>query len=119
MHKILLYAAFGWLTLGGFLHFVIDVLSQYVRGKRPPGVETSLHYGMNSAYALGQVLFGLIGLWLAWRATELLGERPVVALSLAGAVGWLAIGFVFIEYWEPKFTAGLFAVLLVAAAATA
>jgi hypothetical protein len=119
MHKILLYTAFGWLTLGGLLHFVIDVLSQYLRGKRPPGGETSLYYGMNSAYALGQVLFGLVGLWLAWRATDLLGERPLVALSLAGAVGWLAIGFVFIEYWEPKFIAALFAVLIIAAAATA
>jgi hypothetical protein len=71
---------------------------------------------MNSAYALGQVLFGLIGLRLPWRATDLLGERPVVALSVAGAVGWFAIGFVFIEYWEPKFMAGLFAVLVAAAA---
>ncbi|WP_213775830.1 hypothetical protein [Bradyrhizobium sp. dw_78] len=119
MHKILLYAAFGWLTIAGFLHFIIDVLSQYVRGKRLPGIETSLYYGMNSAYALGQVLFGLLGLWLAWRAVDVLGERPVMALSLAGAAGWLVIGFMFIEYWEPKFIAALFAVLIIAAAATA
>jgi hypothetical protein len=119
MHRILLCVAFGWLTAGGVLHFVIDVVSQYVRRKRPPGRETSLYYGLNTAYALGQALFGALGLWLAWRAIDLLGERPVVALSLAGAAGWLAIGFLFIEYREPKFVAAMFAVLVIAAAMTA
>jgi MFS family permease len=102
MHRTLLYLAFGWLTAGGTLHFIIDVLSQYMRGKRVRSAETTLYYGLNSAYALGQMLFGLIGLWLAWRAFEVLDERPVVVLCLLGAIGWLAIDFLFIEYREPK-----------------
>ncbi len=84
-----------------------------------PGADTSLYYGMNTAYALGQVLFGVGGLWLTWRAAELFfGEWPVVILALAAASGWLAIGFVFIEYWEPKLVAAVFGVLIIAAAAT-
>jgi hypothetical protein len=119
MHRILLYVAFGWLTAGGMLHFIIDVLSQYIRGKRIPGAETTLYYGLNSAYALGQMLFGLIGLWLAWRAFEVLDERPVVVLSLLGAVGWLVIDFLFIEYREPKVIATVFGMFILAAAVTA
>jgi uncharacterized membrane protein (DUF441 family) len=119
MHRILFYVAFGWLTAAGLLHFTIDVLSQYLRGKRAPSAETTLYYGMNSAYALGQVLFGLIGLWLAWRAVEVLDEWPVIVLSLSATVGWLAIGFVFIEYREPKVIAALFGALILAAAITA
>ncbi|WP_145958942.1 hypothetical protein [Sphingobium sp. SCG-1] len=43
MHgEILAFAAFGWLTFTGTLHFAIDVASQYVRGKRGPGPETTL-----------------------------------------------------------------------------
>jgi hypothetical protein len=42
MHKYLVYAAYGWLTLGGTLHFFIDVVSQYMRGKRVPGPEATL-----------------------------------------------------------------------------
>jgi hypothetical protein len=58
MARYLTLAAFGWLTLTGTLHFAIDVLSQYLRGKRVPGPETTLYYRLNSAFALGQVLFG-------------------------------------------------------------
>ncbi len=119
MHKILLYAAYGWLTMGGLLHFAIDVVSQDVGGKRAPSPETTLDYGMNTAYALSQVLVGLIGLWLAWRAAELLDERPLIILCLVATAGWLAIDFVFIEYWEPKAIAALFGILVVAAAVTA
>jgi hypothetical protein len=115
-HRTLLYAAFGWLIAGGVLHFIIDVLSQYIRGTRTPSPETMLYYGMNSAYAFGQMLFGLIGLWLAWRAVSVLEEWPVVLLSLLGAIGWLAIGLVFIEYWEPKVIATIFGVLILLAA---
>lgn len=34
MHRNLLYAAYGFLLLSGILHFSIDVVSQYLRGKR-------------------------------------------------------------------------------------
>ncbi|MEO9337155.1 hypothetical protein ABFT80_06930 [Mesorhizobium sp. SB112] len=115
MHTYLAYGAFGWLTFTGVAHFLVDVVSQYLRGKRPPNVETTLYYGLNSAFALGQVLFGLICLWIAWRQPRFLGEPPVVALCLAAAAGWLAITFAFMGYWEPKLNAGLFAALLIAA----
>lgn len=108
------YAAFGWLAVSGVLHFVIDVLSQYLRGKRLPGAETTLYYGLNSAFALGQVVFGLLGLYVAWRVSYLLRETPVLALSLAASLGWLAITFLFMEYWEPKLNAGIFCLLILA-----
>ncbi len=119
MHTYLTYGAFGWLALSGAMHFIIDVLSQYLRGKRPPGIETSLYYGLNSAFALGQVVFGLICLWLAWRQPAFLAERSVAALCMAAAAGWLVIAFMFMEYWEPKMNAGIFAALLIAAIVSA
>jgi hypothetical protein len=35
-------------------------------------------------------------------------------LCLTAAAGWLAITLVFMEYWEPKLNATIFAALLVA-----
>jgi ABC-type Mn2+/Zn2+ transport system permease subunit len=118
MHKYIVYAAYGWLALSGSLHFAVDVVSQYLRGKREPSSETTLYYGLNSAFALGQVAFGLLGLFLAWRAMHLLTETPAVLLSIAVALGWLAITFLFMEYWEPKLNAAIFCVLIVAAFVT-
>ena len=115
MHKYIVYVAYGWLALSGMLHFAIDVVSQYLRGKRAPGLETTLYYGLNSAFALGQVAFGLLGLCVAWRAMYLLSETPALILSVAVALGWLAITFLFMSYWEPKLNAGIFCVLIVAA----
>jgi hypothetical protein len=112
MHKILLYLAYGWLTVGGCLHFMIDVLSQHLRGKRAPSAETMLYYGLNSTYAFGQILFGLVGLWLVWRAAEMVDAWPMVVLSLSAAAGWLLIDFVFIEYTEPKIVVAVFAGLI-------
>lgn len=118
MHKYIIYTAYGGLTLTGILHFAIDVASQHLRGKHPPGVETTLYYGLNSAFALGQVVFGLLGLFLAWRAISLLTEAPALILSFAAGFGWLAITFFFMNYWEPRFNAGIFCVLIFAAALT-
>jgi hypothetical protein len=117
-HKGVVYAAYGWLALAGTLHFAVDVVSQYLRGKRAPGLETTLYYGLNSAFALGQVAFGLLGLFLARRAMGLLTETPALILSAAAASGWLAITFLFMEYREPKFNAGIFCALVAAAFAT-
>ncbi|PZQ24607.1 MAG: hypothetical protein DI569_00010 [Sphingopyxis macrogoltabida] len=119
MHAKLTYAAFGWLTFTGVAHFLIDVLSQHFRGKRVPGAETMLYYGLHSAFALGQVLFGLLCLWIAHRHPGFLADRAVAALALVAAVGWAAISFVFMEYWQPKMNIGIFVVLLGAAIATA
>lgn len=116
MHKYTVYAAYGWLALSGALHFAIDVVFQYLRGKREPGLETTLYYGLNCAFSLGQVAFGLLGLFLAWRARHLLSETPMLVLSIAAALGWLAITFMFMEYWEPKLNVGIFLALVVAAA---
>ncbi|WP_213769057.1 hypothetical protein [Caballeronia sp. dw_19] len=119
MHRILVYVAFGWLALGGVLHFGVDVASQYLRGKRSPSLETTLYYGLNTAFAFGQVLFGLLCLWLAWRALETFKLKPVIALCLAAAAGWLGITFGFMEYWEPKMSASIFVVLVLAVAVAA
>lgn len=118
MHKYIVYAAYGWLALTGILHFVVDVVSQHLRGKRAPGLETTLYYGLNSAFALGQVAFGLLGLFLAWRAMDLLSETPVLILSIAAGFGWLAITFLFMEYREPKLNVGIFCVLIIAGLVT-
>jgi hypothetical protein len=118
MHKYIVYAAYGWIALSGALHFAVDVVSQYLRGKREPGLETTLYYGLNSAFSLGQVAFGLFGIFLAWKAMSLLSETPVLILSVAAALGWLAITFMFMEYWEPRLNVGIFLALLVAAFVT-
>lgn len=119
MHKALIYAAFGWLAFTGMTHFIVDVLSQYLRGKHVPGPETTLYYGLNTSYALGQVLFALACLFLARRAPDVLDGWPMMALSLAAASAWLAIAFAFMGYWEPKMNAVIFGALLSAAIVTA
>lgn len=118
MFKYTIYAAYGWLALSGIMHFCMDVLHPYLTGKRAPGVETNLYYGLHSAFALGQVAFGLAALFVAWKAMHLLSATPMVILSVAAALGWLAITFLFMEYWEPKFAVGIFFALILAAAVT-
>jgi hypothetical protein len=73
MHKILIFTAFGWLTLAGLLHFAIDVVSQYARGKRAPGPETTLFYSMNTTAATTQTM--------AKRANKVMMTPPSVAVS--------------------------------------
>lgn len=115
MHKYLVYAAYGWLTLSGILHFAVDVVSQHLRGKRTPGIETTLYYGLNSAFALGQVAFGTLALIVASRAMHVFDEAPALLGSLAVGVGWLALTFLFMSYWEPRLNAVLYCALIVAA----
>lgn len=115
MARYLTFAAFGWLTFTGTMHFAIDVVSQYCRGKRAPGPETTLYYGLNSAFALSQVLFGLMCLGAARRQPDLLRDPAVVTLSVAGGAAWLALTFLAMDYREPRLNAGIFAVLLAVA----
>ncbi|TDK23766.1 hypothetical protein E2F46_09535 [Luteimonas aestuarii] len=116
MHKWLIYIAFGWLTLTGALHFAIDVVSQHLRGKHPPGAEaTLLYYGLHSAYALGQVVVGLLALFVATRAMPLLATTPPLALALLAGLGWLAIACLFSPYWPPRINAAVFCALVLAA----
>ncbi|UXH77122.1 hypothetical protein [Roseateles amylovorans] len=115
MNKYLIYATYGWLALSGTLHFLVDVVSHVVRGKHPPGPETTLYYGLHTAFSLGQVAFGLLGLLLAWRAMPLVADHSVLALTLLAGLGWWAITFLFMPYWEPKLNLGIFCALALAA----
>lgn len=115
MKAWLTYGAFGWLTFIGVAHFVADVASQWLRGKRPPSVETTLYYGLNTAFALGQTVFGLLCLWLASRDSDVLGSWKVAGIALLAATGWIVIAFGFTEYWEPKANTVIFAILLTTA----
>lgn len=118
MQKYVIYAAFGWLAASGLLHFVIDVAAQYVRGKRPPGVETTLYYGLNSAFSLGQVAFGALGLYAAFRALPVISDVPVLVLSVAAGIGWLTLAVFFMEYREPRLMSGIFVLLVLVAIVT-
>lgn len=118
MHKYLLYAAYGWLLVGSTLHFFIDVVSQHLRGKRYPGAETTLYYGMHSAYTLGQALFAVVALLLIRSGIPLFDQWQGWLLGFVAAAAWLGICLAFIEYHEPRIVVGIFVVLLLAAALT-
>lgn len=116
MHKHVAYFAYGWLIATGVMHFVIDVVLQYLRRVRVPSAETTLYYGLNSSFSLGQVALGAFGLWLAWRTPELLREPPAVVISVLAAIGWFITAQFFMAYWQPKITVAVFGILVVAAA---
>lgn len=118
LHIPLLYAAYGWLLFSGTLQFAIDVVGQYARGKRPPGTATTLYYGLNSAYALSQILFAALALLALSQGLVILGRWPGLTLGFLAASSWLAICVLFLEYWQPRMTVALFAALLAAAALT-
>lgn len=113
---VLWFVAYGWVIVTGSMHFIIDVVSQYVRSIRAPSTETTYYYGMNTAFSLGQVVLGLLGLILALKAPPLLGQWPAVTLTIAAAVGWLVISFMFLPYKEPRFVCAIFVLLVIAAA---
>ncbi len=117
MSTILWYVAYGWIIATGLLHFIIDVVSQYVRGVRVPSTETTFYYGMNTAFSFGQMIVGIFGLILALKAPQLLGQWPAVILTLVAVVGWLAISFIFLPYKEPKFISAISVLLVLSAAA--
>lgn len=115
MHKALILCAYGGMVLFGTLHFLIDAVSHAWRGKHPPGADAALYFGLHSAFSLGQLALGLLGLFLAARAIELLGHPIVFAISFAAVLGWLAICIAFIPYWEPRVNMAIVGVMLVAA----
>ncbi len=114
MNKYLVFATYGWLTLSGTLHFLVDVVSHAIRGKHPPGPEATLYYGLNSAFSLGQAAFGMLGLLLAWRAPPAATETSVLVLTLAAGLGWWALTFLFMTYREPRVMVGIFCALALA-----
>lgn len=79
-------------------------MSQSCRGKHAHGPQTTLYYGLNSAFALGQVLFGRMCLWAAAREPSFLRDPAIVFLSMAGAAACLTLTLTLteMEYWEPK-----------------
>lgn len=115
MKMTLWFVAYGWIIISGVMIFIVDVLSQYVRGTRSPGMETTYYYGMTTAFALGEILFGLFGLILLLHAPKLMTQWPAVTLTLAAAVLWLAFSIKFLPYKEPKIVSAVFGLLVIAA----
>ena len=113
-----LYGAYGWLLFSALVHFGIDVISHHVRGKRSPGPATTLYYGLNTAYPLGQVLVAALALLLLRAGSPVLRQWPEFAFGFSSAAAWLAVCFVFIEYPQPRVVMAIFAALLAAAALT-
>ena len=118
LHAELLYGAYSWLLLSGLLQFGIDVVSQVLRGKRVPGPDTTLYYGLNTAYALSQVLFAVLAVFAIKQGLTSLGSWPGVSLGLIAAAAWLALCFRFLEYPQPRATLLVFVALLLGAAFT-
>lgn len=118
MHKTLLLAAYGWLTVFGLTHFLVDVVSRRLRNRHALDAEAVLYYGLHTTYAMGQVMFGLLALLIASRNVELLSHPPSLIMAITAAIGWFVIAWLFMDYWEPKAVAGIFFVLITAAALT-
>ena len=118
LHRPLLYGAYSWLLLSGFLQIAIDVVSQHLRGKRAPGPATTLYYGLNSAYGVSQILFALLAVFSIRQGTTAMGQWPGVYLGLLAASAWFVLSLLFLEYPQPRMTVALFAALLLGAAFT-
>lgn len=118
LHRPLLYGAYSWLLLSGLLHFGIDVVSQYIRGKRTPSPATTLYYGLNSSYAVSQILFAVLALFAIRHGVAAMGHWSGIGLGLLAACAWFVLSLVFLEYTQPRMTVALYAALLVGAALT-
>ena len=118
LHSTLLYGAYGWLMLSAFLHFGIDVVSQQVRGKRPAGQATTLYYGINSTYAVSQILFSALALLVIHQGMTSMDRWPGITLGFIAACAWFGLCWMFFEYSQPRMAVLLFAALLVGAALT-
>ena len=112
------YAAYGWLILSGFLHFVVDVLLQYFRAKRAAGPAITLYYGLNSTYALSQVLFAALALFAVRQGMPSMGKGEGLALGFLAACAWFVLCLLFIEYPQPRIAVVIFGVLLTGVAVT-
>lgn len=118
LHGLLLYGAYGWLLIGGVLHFAVDVVSQYIRGKRTAGPATTLYYGLNSTYAVSQVLFAVLALFAIRHGVAAMGQGPGLALGFLAACAWFVLCLRFIEYPQPRVAVAVFAGLLAGVALT-
>ncbi len=118
LHSLLLSGAYSWLFVSGVLHFAVDVLSQYVRGKRVPGPATTLYYGLHSTYAVSQILFGTLALFAIRHGVTAMGQGSGLALGFLAACAWFILCLRFMEYPQPRAAVTLFAALLLGAALT-
>jgi hypothetical protein len=118
VHNLLLYGAYCWLLLSGLSHFGIDVVSQYIRGKRAPSPETTLYFGLNSSYAVSQTLFAVLALFAINRRFTEMGRTSGIVLGFVAACAWFALSLMFLEYPQPRITVAVFAILLVGVALT-
>lgn len=118
INTYLTYGAYGFLAFAGTLHFIIDVVSQKLRGVRVPSPETTLYYGLNTCFSIGQVALGAIGVWLMIKAPDLVKSAPMTVITLLAAIAWLAVTFLFIEYREPKIAVSVFVAIFLASVVT-
>ena len=118
LHGLLLYGAYGWLLLGGILHFGVDVVSQDLRGKRLAGPATTLYYGLNSTYAVSQILFAVLALFALRHGLTAMGQGSGLALGLVAACAWFVLCLRFIEYPQPRIVVAVYAGLLAGVALT-
>lgn len=115
MWRVLMLGSLGWLTFGAVTHFLIDVVSQHVRGVREPGAARTAYYGLHSAYPLSQLIFAAFGFLLVVSAPDVLRTVGFKAIGLTATICWLAISLLFVEYFPPKLIVAIFGVLFVAA----
>lgn len=106
---------FGWMALSGVLHVGADVFTPLLRQAPVPGTDRSLYFGLHSAYALGHVAAGLIGLWALMHVDHAIGLRPLLLLGTAISIGWLALALTFIPYRPPRANDALLVLLAVVA----
>ena len=118
LHSLLLYGAYGWLFLTGGLHFAVDVVSQGIRGKRMSGPVTTLYYGLNSTYALSQILFAALALFAVRHGVAALGQGYGLTLGYLAACAWFTLCLWFLEYTQPRVAIATFAGLLAGVALT-
>ncbi len=77
------------------------MVSQYLRGKRVPSPATTLYYGLNSSYAVSQILFAALALFAIRQGLTAMGHWSGLALGLLAACAWLFSAYV---PWLPSAT---------------
>jgi hypothetical protein len=117
MHTYLLGFALYSLVIGGVIQF-IDITCQSLRGARPQGVETTLYYGLNSTFALSQLLYGLSGVLLQHHALGVFDQPDFLVLSSIATAGWLTINLFCLDSGKPRLTTLSFTLLSAASAMT-
>jgi hypothetical protein len=116
VRRNLLFVAYGYLFWAGVLHFLIEVALAHLGGRLAPGPQTSLYYGLHSAYALGQVAFGMAAVLIVRTGSDVLARRGGLAVGIAAAGAWLVLAFLFIEYVQPRIHMAVVLILLIGAA---